>query len=150
MCQVWKQFVELLSLRYRNWYKEQFLFLYRCERALPPDSYLFHVESLWHPCSSMILGDFCADGLYVTHKQMSARRIHSDNFHWLIGDDNQRAHQRPVLWFSVSTFLSQNCRVWRRYADGCRAKVGQTVWFSQGVLHDWRNSEIPDTAGRVG
>lgn len=36
----------------------------------------------------MILGDFCADGLYVTHKQMKELRIRSDNnFHWLIGDD---------------------------------------------------------------
>lgn len=36
----------------------------------------------------MILGDFCADGLYVTHKQMKELRIRSNNnFHWLIGDD---------------------------------------------------------------
>lgn len=36
----------------------------------------------------MILGDFCADGLYINHKQMKELRIRSDNnFHWLIGDD---------------------------------------------------------------
>lgn len=36
----------------------------------------------------MILGDFCADGLYVTDKQMKGLRIRSDsNFHWLIGDN---------------------------------------------------------------
>lgn len=36
----------------------------------------------------MILGDFCADGLYVTQKQVKELRIRSDkNFHWLIGDD---------------------------------------------------------------
>ncbi len=36
----------------------------------------------------MILGDFNADGAYVTAKEMKAIRIRSDkNFHWLIGDD---------------------------------------------------------------
>ncbi|MEQ2195294.1 hypothetical protein XENOCAPTIV_010371, partial [Xenoophorus captivus] len=36
----------------------------------------------------MILGDFNADGSYVSKKGMKTIRIHSDkNFHWLIGDD---------------------------------------------------------------
>lgn len=36
----------------------------------------------------MILGDFSADGDYVTRKGMKEVRIRSDkNFHWLIGDD---------------------------------------------------------------
>lgn len=36
----------------------------------------------------MILGDFNADGAYVTRKEMKGIRIRSDqNFHWLIGDD---------------------------------------------------------------
>lgn len=36
----------------------------------------------------MILGDFCADGLHVTQKQLKDLRIRSDtNFHWLIGDN---------------------------------------------------------------
>lgn len=36
----------------------------------------------------MILGDFNADGLYVSKKDMKNIRIRSDkNFHWLIGDD---------------------------------------------------------------
>lgn len=36
----------------------------------------------------MILGDFNADGAYVTHKEMKDIRIRSDNnFHWLIDDD---------------------------------------------------------------
>ena len=36
----------------------------------------------------MILGDFNADGAYVTRKEMKEIRIRSDkNFHWLIGDD---------------------------------------------------------------
>lgn len=52
--------------------------------------------------------------------------------------------------FSVSTFLSQNRRVRRRYAGGCLAKLGQAVRFPQGVSHDWRNGEMPDTTGRVG
>ncbi len=36
----------------------------------------------------MILGDFNADGSYVSDKKMKTIRIRSDkNFHWLIGDD---------------------------------------------------------------
>ncbi|KAF3855682.1 hypothetical protein F7725_016405 [Dissostichus mawsoni] len=36
----------------------------------------------------MILGDFNADGLYVTKREMKGIRIRSDkNFHWLIADD---------------------------------------------------------------
>lgn len=36
----------------------------------------------------MILGDFNADGAYVSNREMKNIRIRSDkNFHWLIGDD---------------------------------------------------------------
>lgn len=36
----------------------------------------------------MILGDFNADGLYLSKKGMAQIRIRRDkNFHWLIGDD---------------------------------------------------------------
>lgn len=36
----------------------------------------------------MILGDFNADGQYVSKKDMKTIRIRSDkNFHWLIADD---------------------------------------------------------------
>ena len=36
----------------------------------------------------MILGDFNADGSYVSKKDMKNIRIRTDkNFHWLIGDD---------------------------------------------------------------
>lgn len=36
----------------------------------------------------MILGDFNADGPYVSKKKMEKIRIRSDpDFHWLIGDD---------------------------------------------------------------
>lgn len=36
----------------------------------------------------MILGDFNADGAYVSGKKMKTIRIRSDpDFHWLIGDD---------------------------------------------------------------
>lgn len=36
----------------------------------------------------MILGDFNADGKYVTSEEMTEIRIRSNkNFHWLIGDD---------------------------------------------------------------
>lgn len=40
------------------------------------------------PQNVMILGDFNADGSYVSNKKMKNIRIRSDkNFHWLIGDD---------------------------------------------------------------
>uniref|UniRef100_H3DKK9 Deoxyribonuclease n=1 Tax=Tetraodon nigroviridis TaxID=99883 RepID=H3DKK9_TETNG len=46
------------------------------------------VKDKWKTENIMILGDFCADGMYVTHKQMKELRLRSDNnFHWLIGDD---------------------------------------------------------------
>lgn len=36
----------------------------------------------------MILGDFNADGMYVSKKEMKTIRIRTDkNFHWLIADD---------------------------------------------------------------
>lgn len=36
----------------------------------------------------MILGDFNADGAYVSKKKMKRIRIRNDeDFHWLIGDD---------------------------------------------------------------
>lgn len=36
----------------------------------------------------MILGDFNADGAYLSKKDMKQIRIRSDrNFHWLIADD---------------------------------------------------------------
>lgn len=41
---------------------------------------------LWQ--NIMILGDFNADGSYVTKKGMTNIRIRSDKkFHWVIGDD---------------------------------------------------------------
>lgn len=40
------------------------------------------------PQNVMILGDFNADGSYVSNRDMKNIRIRSDkNFHWLIGDD---------------------------------------------------------------
>ena len=61
----------------------------------------------------MILGDFNADGVYVTHKEMKAIRIHSDkNFHWLIGDDvdttantsNEHTYDRHVHTRELRSF----------------------------------------------
>lgn len=43
---------------------------------------------------------------------------------------------RLIDSFSVSAFLSQNRRVRRRHAGGCRAEVGQAVQFPQGISHD--------------
>ncbi|XP_061837310.1 deoxyribonuclease-1-like isoform X2 [Nerophis lumbriciformis] len=46
------------------------------------------VKAKWKTDNVMILGDFNADGKFVTHKGMKELRIRSDkNFHWLIGDD---------------------------------------------------------------
>lgn len=58
----------------------------------------------------MILGDFNADGVYVTRKEMEAIRIRSDkNFHWLIGDDvdttantsNEHTYDRCVYIYKL-------------------------------------------------
>ncbi|KAM4741282.1 deoxyribonuclease 1 like 4, tandem duplicate 1 [Anableps anableps] len=47
-----------------------------------------HVKKKWRTDNVMILGDFNADGSYVSKKGMKTIRIRSDkNFHWLIGDD---------------------------------------------------------------
>ncbi|XP_053725057.1 deoxyribonuclease 1 like 4, tandem duplicate 1 [Synchiropus splendidus] len=46
-----------------------------------------HVKEKWRTDNVMILGDFNADGAYVTKKDMKEIRIRSDkNFHWLIAD----------------------------------------------------------------
>ncbi|XP_054464406.1 deoxyribonuclease-1-like [Anoplopoma fimbria] len=46
------------------------------------------VRDKWKTDNIMILGDFKADGVYVTDNKMKDIRIRSDkNFHWLIGDD---------------------------------------------------------------
>uniref|UniRef100_A0A8C6U3B5 Deoxyribonuclease 1 like 4, tandem duplicate 1 n=1 Tax=Neogobius melanostomus TaxID=47308 RepID=A0A8C6U3B5_9GOBI len=46
------------------------------------------VKDKWKTNNIMILGDFNADGAYVTNREMNEIRIRSDrNFHWLIGDD---------------------------------------------------------------
>ena len=46
---------------------------------------------VWGVCvfqNIMILGDFNADGSYVSKEEMKGIRIRSDkNFHWLISDD---------------------------------------------------------------
>ncbi|XP_068604774.1 deoxyribonuclease 1 like 4, tandem duplicate 1 isoform X2 [Brachionichthys hirsutus] len=47
-----------------------------------------HVVKKWRTDNVMILGDFNADGSYVSSKGMKTIRIRSNkNFHWLIGDD---------------------------------------------------------------
>ena len=57
----------------------------------------------------MILGDFNADGAYVSDEDMKEIRIRSDkNFHWLIGDDvdttartgNDHTYDRYVRFLS--------------------------------------------------
>ncbi|XP_037621647.1 deoxyribonuclease 1 like 4, tandem duplicate 1 [Sebastes umbrosus] len=66
-----------------------------------------HVKKKWMTDNVMILGDFNADGLYVSKKKMKGIRIRSDkNFHWLIGDDvdttastrNDHTYDRIVVY----------------------------------------------------
>ncbi|XP_040009324.1 deoxyribonuclease gamma-like [Xiphias gladius] len=65
------------------------------------------VKNKWKTDNIMILGDFNADGAYVTRKEMKEIRIRSDkNFHWLIGDDvdttantsNEHTYDRIVVY----------------------------------------------------
>nr|XP_020507805.1 deoxyribonuclease gamma-like isoform X1 [Labrus bergylta] len=66
-----------------------------------------HVKRKWRTDNVMILGDFNADGLYVSKKEMKGIRIRSDkNFHWLIADDvdttannkNDHTYDRIVVY----------------------------------------------------
>ncbi|XP_068196609.1 deoxyribonuclease 1 like 4, tandem duplicate 1 [Antennarius striatus] len=66
-----------------------------------------HVVEKWRTDNVMILGDFNADGLYVSKKEMKGIRIRSNkNFHWLIGDDvdttasnrNDHTYDRIVVY----------------------------------------------------
>ncbi|CAJ1051979.1 deoxyribonuclease-1-like [Xyrichtys novacula] len=66
-----------------------------------------HVKQKWRTDNVMILGDFNADGLYVSKKEMKEIRIRSDkNFHWLIADDvdttasnkNDHTYDRIVVY----------------------------------------------------
>ncbi|KAM3616998.1 uncharacterized protein V6R79_000816 [Siganus canaliculatus] len=69
---------------------------------------VFHVvQDKWKTDNIMILGDFNADGAYVTSKKMKGIRIRSDkNFHWLIADDvdttantsNEHTYDRIVVY----------------------------------------------------
>uniref|UniRef100_A0A667Y313 Deoxyribonuclease 1 like 4, tandem duplicate 1 n=1 Tax=Myripristis murdjan TaxID=586833 RepID=A0A667Y313_9TELE len=65
------------------------------------------VRNKWQTDNIMILGDFNADGAYVSDEQMKKIRIRSDkNFHWLIGDDvdttantgNEHTYDRIVVY----------------------------------------------------
>uniref|UniRef100_UPI0037E8E74E deoxyribonuclease-1-like n=1 Tax=Semicossyphus pulcher TaxID=241346 RepID=UPI0037E8E74E len=65
------------------------------------------VKDKWKTDNIMILGDFNADGAYLTRKEMKDIRIRSDkNFHWLIGDDvdttantsNEHTYDRIVVY----------------------------------------------------
>ncbi|XP_048403373.2 deoxyribonuclease-1 isoform X1 [Stegostoma tigrinum] len=69
------------------------------------------IKKEWNVKNFMILGDFNADGRYVTKQEMETIRLRTDsNFHWLIGDDEDttanvktdRAYDRIVVygdWF---------------------------------------------------
>lgn len=65
------------------------------------------VRDKWKTDNVMILGDFNADGAYVSKKKMKAIRIRTDtDFHWLIGDDvdttvkttNDNTYDRIVVY----------------------------------------------------
>ncbi|KAM4588927.1 deoxyribonuclease 1 like 4, tandem duplicate 1 isoform 2-T2 [Odontesthes bonariensis] len=66
-----------------------------------------HIKKRWSTDNVMILGDFNADGSYVSQRDMKNIRIRSDkNFHWLIGDDvdttasmgNNHTYDRIVIY----------------------------------------------------
>nr|XP_055074478.1 deoxyribonuclease 1 like 4, tandem duplicate 1 isoform X1 [Misgurnus anguillicaudatus]XP_055074479.1 deoxyribonuclease 1 like 4, tandem duplicate 1 isoform X2 [Misgurnus anguillicaudatus]XP_055074481.1 deoxyribonuclease 1 like 4, tandem duplicate 1 isoform X1 [Misgurnus anguillicaudatus] len=66
-----------------------------------------NVKEKWKTDNIMILGDFNADGSYVSNKNMKKIRIRSDkNFHWLITDDvdttantsNDNTYDRIVVY----------------------------------------------------
>ncbi|XP_054906143.1 deoxyribonuclease-1-like [Poeciliopsis prolifica] len=66
-----------------------------------------HIQEMWKTDNVMILGDFNADGSYVSKKEMKTIRIRSNsNFHWLIGDDvdttastkNTNSYDRIVVY----------------------------------------------------
>ncbi|XP_027011370.1 deoxyribonuclease 1 like 4, tandem duplicate 1 isoform X1 [Tachysurus fulvidraco] len=65
------------------------------------------VRHKWKTDNIMILGDFNADGSYVSKKEMKAIRIYTDkNFHWLITDNvdtttstkNDHTYDRIVVY----------------------------------------------------
>ncbi|CAK6957382.1 deoxyribonuclease-1-like [Scomber scombrus] len=65
------------------------------------------VRDKWKTDNIMILGDFNADGKYLTSEEMTEIRIRSNkNFHWLIGDDvdttantmNEHTYDRIVVY----------------------------------------------------
>ncbi|XP_041945484.1 deoxyribonuclease-1-like isoform X1 [Alosa sapidissima] len=66
-----------------------------------------HMKKKWETDNVMILGDFNADGAYVSKRKMKRIRIRSDpDFHWLIGDDvdttastsNDNTYDRIVVY----------------------------------------------------
>ncbi|XP_052394852.1 deoxyribonuclease gamma-like [Carassius gibelio] len=66
-----------------------------------------NVKTKWKTDNIMILGDFNADGSYVSGKEMKTIRIRSDeDFHWLITDDvdttasnkNDNTYDRIVIY----------------------------------------------------
>ncbi|XP_056158190.1 deoxyribonuclease-1-like [Lampris incognitus] len=65
------------------------------------------IRKKWRTDNIMILGDFNADGCYISKRKMGEIRIRSDvNYHWLIGDDvdttacncNDHTYDRIVLY----------------------------------------------------
>ncbi|XP_059184089.1 deoxyribonuclease-1-like [Centropristis striata] len=66
-----------------------------------------HVKKKWRTDNVMILGDFNADGSYLSKREMKTIRIRADkNFHWLIADDvdttastkNNHTYDRIVVY----------------------------------------------------
>ncbi|XP_061833574.1 deoxyribonuclease-1-like isoform X2 [Nerophis lumbriciformis] len=82
-----------------------------------------HMKRKWRTDNVMILGDFNADGSYVSDRDMLNIRIRSDkNFHWLIGDDVDTTDRG----------------VRRRHAQRRRARLRQTLQLPEGVLPQQR------------
>uniref|UniRef100_A0A8C2JED0 Deoxyribonuclease n=1 Tax=Cyprinus carpio TaxID=7962 RepID=A0A8C2JED0_CYPCA len=98
-----------------------------------------HVMDKWKTDNVMILGDFNADGAYVSKKKMKTIRIRSDpNFHWLIGDDvdttvirsNDHTYDRCASW-------SSRIRCWRPSLSCCRARLRAGPTLSPCLRLTW-------------
>ncbi|XP_041836300.1 deoxyribonuclease gamma-like [Melanotaenia boesemani] len=65
-----------------------------------------HVRKKWKTDNIMLLGDFNADGRYLSQKKKESIRIYSAAFHWLIDDDvdttasnnNDNTYDRIVVY----------------------------------------------------
>ncbi|KAG5275184.1 hypothetical protein AALO_G00144510 [Alosa alosa] len=134
------------------------------------------IKKKWRTDNVMILGDFNADGSYVSKKDMKEIRIRSDkNFHWLISDDvdttvnkgNDNTYDRIVVYgndmleavvpnsakpfnFQAAYGLSteQALKVSDHYPVEVELKRSTTTRQSTGELKAVDETQLLDFAGR--